>query len=1047
MTFLDNELIAPGHIHQAHFEEWVVGSGVDPKIAELNVRSLDDPREVDRLLNRNNNRRWKHWEHGPGWAVAGVDPQTGERIFAGAQFKPDTPVQRIENGNPKLKKDGSPDRQKYFSASDYETAPLFLDTGEPDYWPDVLTDITKLLLLGEGPKKAGASLSAGFACVSLAGVFNGQKKGRLKKSLEQFCGVGRRVVLAFDSDQMINIQVGKALDNLGKLLIERGCNVSVLVLPSETKGIDDYIVAYGYDAFSQLVSDALTFQEWRDLFYQPSLSRPQPTTGSEDAPKTWIDSLCQNHGLDPQNYVGLGTFDSHLFERLFEQGEGNWKVLDLNFHKYTDAGYWRVEEESKVHKLIARRAHQTFRIKQKKTGVEIDWPYMNQSHTDSAFKTNRKALLADEFIANGHLLCFHNCTVDLRTGESIPHDRAHLLTSAIAADYVPGAECPDDFKQFVAQAFGPEMLERVRAFLSWYVDPTAPLGYFLHILGPSGSGKGTFLRLLAKCFTDGGAKALSSFEPLSTPEGRHQVLSNCRFAYLPDIKGFVSGLGAFYELVDGGQLTGRALFSPVSYSKQWGTKFALASVDHLIVENMGDGWNRRVRYLQTKPLAHIDSEERKTLETRLENCLGQIIGWALAMPLAERDRLILSEEADEQLQLLRQDAATYGDAIRSFVDLTLRPAPDPKPLTTAELHLYFQRFCEVQGYSPAAMSKFASHLKTILPEFYVERRRSTVADGGVRRMIPASWRNLAPLEGVFKKFGEDPDDLAVRCLKLKCEEGGLFAFAEYLNPSPEDERGGNSGGGGDGHGGRPPLPTGGGYDSSQFGSVGAGLSNHRHHLPDPNQTTLLQYFPTLDQLDQAQIYQLEKNEQVSTIAVLERPEKSASRSLESPYPPDPTDPTEPNPARGIAAQIGFCQNWVAAVQLCERDGAKLRAAASSMSAEVHQYLTGLMSEHLVTIDPEQLEIELKALWSWLLWLPESLREEVLDKWRFRVIHTNPKALLGQNDLPLTVEVEGCRLVECQTINCGAKRESTNFFFQSPSGAQLTSSDGWFELIP
>ncbi len=68
-------------------------SAVDPQIAVLNFWSITDPSEADKLLNRNNDKRWKHSDNlVPGWAVTGIDPQTEERWLQGVQLKPDTPI-------------------------------------------------------------------------------------------------------------------------------------------------------------------------------------------------------------------------------------------------------------------------------------------------------------------------------------------------------------------------------------------------------------------------------------------------------------------------------------------------------------------------------------------------------------------------------------------------------------------------------------------------------------------------------------------------------------------------------------------------------------------------------------------------------------------------------------------------------------------------------------------------------------------------------------------------------------------------------------------
>lgn len=256
------------HIQANHYDEWVDGSAVSPLITELNVRSLSIPEEIDELLNRNLKNTWGgSWKHGSGWSVTGVDPETGEPVYDGAQFKPDVEVQVVQDGLPKFKRNGEPDTRKYFNASKCESEPLFLDTGDVDFWPNVKAEVTKRILIGEGAKKAGAALTLGEAFISIPGVSNGQRKGRLKKKIEMFCTPGREIVICFDSDQHYNRNVTRELNKLGSLLKNKGVLVKVLMLPRDTKGVDDFIVLYGGEAFKELVNNALTFEEWREEYF------------------------------------------------------------------------------------------------------------------------------------------------------------------------------------------------------------------------------------------------------------------------------------------------------------------------------------------------------------------------------------------------------------------------------------------------------------------------------------------------------------------------------------------------------------------------------------------------------------------------------------------------------------------------------------------------------------------------------------------------------------------------------------------------------------
>lgn len=253
-TVENTSISAPSHIDQRHWDEWIK-SGVSEQIISLNVWSEYDPREIDKVLNRNNKSKWKHSENLiPAWCVAGVDPQTGERIYSGAQVKPDTSP---------LDKDGKP--QKYLNAKGVNVAPLFLNTGNSEHWKEVIQDKTIPVFIGEGAKKAGACLSIGLAMISIPGVTTCRKKGRLHESLDLFTGFGRKFYLGFDNDVLTKRPVQNALLGLARELSATGSKVMVIQLPpGEAKGVDDYITTHGEEAFKELVSEAKTIEEWRD---------------------------------------------------------------------------------------------------------------------------------------------------------------------------------------------------------------------------------------------------------------------------------------------------------------------------------------------------------------------------------------------------------------------------------------------------------------------------------------------------------------------------------------------------------------------------------------------------------------------------------------------------------------------------------------------------------------------------------------------------------------------------------------------------------------
>lgn len=236
-----------------HWEEWKL-SAVSDKIINRNVRTVEDSREVDRILNRNTKSRHKHSDHlVPCWMVSGINPLTGENTLDGVQIKPDVSP---------LGKDGRVN--KYLGAVDYGAFPLFLDTGIEGYWEQILNDKSIPIIITEGAKKAGAGLTINLPTISIPGVSTCRKLGRLDTWIEAFAGFGRTFYLCFDADILHKRPVQLSLINIAKELAATGSKVMVIELPSiELKGMDDFIAVKGEDAFKKLMEDAPTIEEWR----------------------------------------------------------------------------------------------------------------------------------------------------------------------------------------------------------------------------------------------------------------------------------------------------------------------------------------------------------------------------------------------------------------------------------------------------------------------------------------------------------------------------------------------------------------------------------------------------------------------------------------------------------------------------------------------------------------------------------------------------------------------------------------------------------------
>jgi hypothetical protein len=272
------------------------------------------------------------------------------------------------------------------------------------------------------------------------------------------------------------------------------------------------------------------------------------------------------------------------------------------------------------------------------------------------------------------------------------------------------------------------------------------------------------------------------FSELGKPEGRYQLLLGKSFFYVPDTGGFQSGLKAFYELVDNGPMSGRALYMPKAIQKKWNVRFAVASVEHLPIEHAGDGWDRRCIPIPTiKSSGEVDA----ALGQKLSEELGEIAGWALSMDKLERDNILTLPVSNPMLLFLKQEGAIIGDGVKSFVDRCFVPGTETH--YGSDLHSWYQAYCKAHALSPLSYQKFIQRLQRILSKQW---RPSEVVwmDGKAKRQS-ACWEGLRVLPCFLDLALDEDDDNQPNsrphipnwiCVKEKCQDGGLTDLTTTL---------------------------------------------------------------------------------------------------------------------------------------------------------------------------------------------------------------------------------------------------------------------------
>ncbi|PSO53523.1 MAG: hypothetical protein BRC35_16005 [Cyanobacteria bacterium QH_10_48_56] len=428
---------------------------------------------------------------------------------------------------------------------------------------------------------------------------------------------------------------------------------------------------------------------------------------------------------------------------MAEHLTADWLTETEEFFRYTGKGYYEKFTEDGVKQEISRNLREVWELRKKKSGNheyyqwEISEAYDNAKNLKNCFNYAQPVLRDNRDFDNIKLICFRNTTIDVETKEDIGHSKQNkILTPPLAGDYIPDAKCPPVFHAFLKQSFGENMIPLIRAFTSLLLDPTAPFGNHTvpHLLGQSGSGKGTLLRVWSEMMGESSGQ-IFNFGILNDPDKIKQFVDGKRLLINPDTSGMQFNMQAFYEMVDNGRVSVRKLRSSETESKKLYCRFAFASVTPLQFENAGEGAARRITTIPTKTPAK-DRIEDPYLDEKLDKELSQIVSWAISMNRYERDRWIMTAGEVPEVAAAKESARISGDSVRSFINESLRHSPNQNDYISKDfLYSAYRTHCEWSGVKPMGKNKFWNHLNS----FCSRRLANRTTVNGVK--IPPIFTN------------------------------------------------------------------------------------------------------------------------------------------------------------------------------------------------------------------------------------------------------------------------------------------------------------------
>ncbi|PSF30606.1 hypothetical protein C7H19_23590 [Aphanothece hegewaldii CCALA 016] len=463
---------------QTSISEWVVESEIASSLTSKWLTEIEDPKQIATLLN------WKSYKHTGGWYVRSLDPTTGQYTNHG-QFKPSSPLLLDEKP------------QKYLSfpkgkGTEPIFAPMTLDLwraiashhniliensdidetrADLGFWLWVLKHPELPISITEGVKKAACLLSHDEAAISISGVWNGQQKGKLHPSLLPFITPGRPISLVFDSDVMVKPQVEAALIQFGRLCKEQKAEVAIVQWNLTLgKGIDDLIVNQGEEKFKEVMGNAVQYGKWlKSLENQFSV----PSTDSNKKQK-----------LPPADELARWIAEDYRDKLAYNNETSFWMRYEADFK-----GVWSKETEEYIEAIVSSILD----------GMNISG-YGSHSYVINILKKLR-CLLIERFWnerSSTELIPFRNGVLETATRKFLPHSPGYRFTWALPRDYNPLASFWSNIDRYLGEAV--EGNDRLKNILLCYCNAVllgrSDLQKFLHLIGPGGTGKGTFMRLL-----------------------------------------------------------------------------------------------------------------------------------------------------------------------------------------------------------------------------------------------------------------------------------------------------------------------------------------------------------------------------------------------------------------------------------------------------------------------------------------------------------------------------------------------------------------------
>ena len=281
-------------------------------------------------------------------------------------------------------------------------------------------------------------------------------------------------------------------------------------------------------------------------------------------------------------------------------------------------GVWSVESDTAIGAVVLAEFESRLEL-----GYKARW-------IDETIKILKWKLLIKKWEQPANLIPFKNGVLNTQSNQFLPHAPGYRLTWALPRDHNPLAKDWGTIEAWFDEATGGSgaLKNILLCWLNACLKGRSDLQRFLHLTGPGGTGKGTFIRLAISLL---GAKnhhpssladwCGNRFEPVNAYKKR--------LITFPDEDKYSGGLGNFKKLTGGDAIRGE-IKRKQAFDFQFEGMVMLASNYPIFSGDTSSGIYRRLLMVPFNQA--VSPQKRRNLEAEFESELAALTNQVLAIP-------------------------------------------------------------------------------------------------------------------------------------------------------------------------------------------------------------------------------------------------------------------------------------------------------------------------------------------------------------------------------------------------------------------------------